>query len=235
MFRVSALVFVPLLAVVAFAVMPVAAQAEEGHWYKNGVISPEGQASPIVSWGGATNVVQTSAIGEINCRTVSGGTIENPKGGGRGGGHLSGGTFFECKSPGCEKAAAETGLPLTVIVYGSFWPWHIWIIIWGGGPFLEMGTPFTAFGEHSSGEMVENASCETPPGFEPHVVGASATFEGELDPKIKNGTTASKPSQLTFEGAKSGALHSEIGGEGTLSGSIKFEGYNGQELITAGT
>jgi hypothetical protein len=68
---------------------------------------------------------------------------------------------------------------------------------------------------------------------------ADAVFEGELKPEIGvaktanlNGTKASAPSRAKFNGASTGALHSELFGEGTNSGEVKYLGYNEQEVIT---
>jgi hypothetical protein len=237
--------FAPLLAIAAFAVMPVAAQAAagEGHWFVGGSILKEGVKTPTVTWGGSTNLSQTSNIGEINCRGVGGGTIENPKGGTAGVGTTDLSNFFECKSLGCEKAAGETGLPLTsyAITNAGERGWANKIT--GTSPEFNqtIGEEFTAFTTYPDPttahphEIMALVTCETPPGFEPHVVGVAATFQGELKPKIgpgQNGTSSSKPSAVTFSGASTGALHSSIGGEGTNSGQVKYEAYNTNNLVT---
>jgi hypothetical protein len=236
---------VSVAAVAAFAVMPVVAQAAVPRWYSNGT-EVKATPVPIVSWGGSTNLSQTSNIGEINCRGVGGGTIKNPASATAPGEGLSAeSTFFECKSAGCEAAAKEDGIPLTsyaITLDGTGAPEGrplAWKNVLTGGPAPEIGEtigePFSGtFGAPTPGEIVADVNCETPPGFSPHIVGVAAKFEGELNPKIVNGASAgSKPSQAEFKGAATGALHSEIGGEGTNSGKVKFEGYNGQELITA--
>jgi hypothetical protein len=66
-------------------------------------------------------------------------------------------------------------------------------------------------------------------------VGVSFTEQGQVSPNIgpgQNGTSSAKPSMLTFSGASTGALHSELAGENTFSGPLKYLGYNSQELIT---
>jgi len=235
----------PLVVVAAFAVMPVAAQAAAPHFYSAGTEIKPGTVVPVVSWGGKTNLSQTSNIGEINCRGVGGGTLENPVGGGAGEGISRESTFFECKSEKCEKAATEDGIPLTPYATTNEGTNALegkplaWKNILTGGPGATeisetIGEPFSGtFGKPTAGEIVADVNCETPPGFEPHIVGVAAKFEGELNPKMKNGAKeGSKPSEAVFSGAPTGALHSEVGGEGTNSGSVKFEGYNLQELIT---
>jgi hypothetical protein len=89
--------------------------------------------------------------------------------------------------------------------------------------------------------MVRKVSCETPPGYEPSSVLYSETLEGQLEPEIGaaaagtlNGTSSSKPSGIRYAGSSSGALHSQLGGEATSSGTVKYMGYNGQEVLTVG-
>jgi len=259
--------FAPLLAIVAFAVMPVAAQALP-HWNSEKVKLTAGVKIPVISWGGTTNLSQTSAIGEINCKGVGSGYVENPETPveGAGVGKSQESTFWECKSAGCEKAAGETGLPLTsyATTDAGHFSWEAssgtsanpegWsnLLEDAGAPPIEekIGEPFTSLTEYpkekagepsngiggpaKAGEIMALVTCETPPGFAPHVVGVSATFQGELHPTIKNGATqCDKASEVEFKAAASGALHSAVGGEGTNSGRIKFCGYTSQNLITA--
>jgi hypothetical protein len=99
------------------------------------------------------------------------------------------------------------------------------------------------------GEPWETYKTPSPPGMmrETQICEIAATkeafftfiFEGEYKPEIGkaktanlNGTSASKPSLVKFEGASTGELHSEAGGEGPAMGSLKYLGYNEQELIT---
>src|SRR5262245_58009415 len=90
----------PLLAIAALAVMPVAAQAETQHWYRNGAKLAEATVNPIVMWGGKVDLSQTSAgLGEIHCKSAAGGTIENPTGGLAGIGRTNAYVFYECKAP----------------------------------------------------------------------------------------------------------------------------------------
>jgi hypothetical protein len=244
-------------ALLALAIATTTAQAAVvPRWYSNHVEIKPGVAIPIVTWGGSANLSQTSEVGEVNCRTVGAGTIVNPVGGGAGEGKTDESTFFECKCAGCEAAGKEMGIPLDIYVYattnGGTGPQEekplAWKNLLTGGPGdteigETIGEPFSGtFGAPTAGEIVVRESCETPPGFSPHIVGLAVTFEGELKPKIVNGAAAgSKPSQVAFSGAATGALHAELGGgeqtqqrgEGTNSGKVKFQGYNGQELITA--
>ena len=105
----------PLTVFAALAVTPVAAQAAGAlvqKWHHPGRRQTD---SGRELGRERQNLSQTSAIGEINCRGVGGGTIENPTGGGAGKGQTWESTFFECKSAGCEKAAERNGTPVDVI------------------------------------------------------------------------------------------------------------------------
>jgi hypothetical protein len=104
MFKKLFIGLTPLLAIAALAVMPVVAQAAIQHWYVNGVKATEGEQIPVVWFGNEVNLNQTSpGFGEVNCRTVGGGTIENPVGGGAGVGSMNAVSFYECKGAQCEE------------------------------------------------------------------------------------------------------------------------------------
>ena len=80
------------------------------HWYKDKVKLKQGVALPIVSWGGAINVAQSGGLGEVNCKTVAAGSVENPVGGGSGVGKTQTSAFYECKEPVCEAEVAASPL-----------------------------------------------------------------------------------------------------------------------------
>src|SRR5262249_14503231 len=71
------------------------------HWYRNGTKLAEGTVVPIVVFGGKINLSQQNALGGPDCKTVAGGTIENPVGGGAGVGRTNSLNFYECKAPSC--------------------------------------------------------------------------------------------------------------------------------------
>jgi len=242
----------PLVAIVAFAVMPMAAQAATQHWYKNGSILPQGESEPVVTFGGSTNLSQISAIGEINCRGVGGGVIENPAGGGAGIGKTNNSSFYECAAPECEKAVAEKfgtvgrGTATTQNTPSSTkepafpgWTNVLEESTVGGVSSIreKIGEPFVTFKTPSPPGMIRaTVNCEIAP---TKTVIISAVFEGELKPEIGaaktgnlNGTSGANPSKAKFNGASTGALHSEAGGEGVNFGNVKFLGYNEQELIS---
>jgi hypothetical protein len=246
----------PLLAVVALAVMPVAAQAVNQHWYSNGVIMPSGEVSPFVLWGNEINLnLHTEKLGEVNCRTTGAGTIENLGGGQPGAGSLTALTFYECKAPFCEEdILKKTGLP------GRLWPlvenipaavdgiserrftgWFLGLqeqIVEGVNSVrLAIGEEWLKFQTPSPAGMIRIAlRCEIAATGQ---VGSEPILEGELKPEIGvaklgnlNGTSAGAPSQIHFQEAD-GFLHSVEAGLSTFNaGNLKYLGYNHQELIT---
>src|SRR5262249_54195430 len=77
----------PLVVVAALLVMPAASQAactapNCPHVYKNGVKSAEGKELHTLAWG-TLHLKTTVAIGEVECRNVFTGVLENPVGGGQ--------------------------------------------------------------------------------------------------------------------------------------------------------
>jgi hypothetical protein len=246
----------PLFAIAAFAAMPVAAQAEIQHWYRNGVLLPEGTAMPFVTFGNRINLNQKSALGEVNCKTAGGGTIENPTGAGAGIGGMTALAFYDCKAPQCEEAVLkEFGLEgrewveaknISASINGHperrFVPWLMQLeesIVEGiNSVRLRIGVPWGGIFETPSppgmiriSQACEIAASETPLN--------QFTSEGELKPEIgvafkgnMNGTSPGKPSFYTFQGPSTEALHSMAVGLVTYTNSLKYLGYNEQELIT---
>jgi hypothetical protein len=237
------------------AVMPVAAQAEPKHWHKSGVRLAEGESIPIVMFGGETNFSQ-QLIGEVNCRTVGGGTIENPVGGGPGVGRTNELASYECKAPTCEaEVMAKFGvLGRATITWQNnpaatkepaFPGWSDVLeesTVAGVSSIREkIGEPFVTYKTPSPPGLIrETNTCEVSSTKEALI---AAIYEGEYKPEIGaakkgnlNGTSGAKPSAMRFEGNSTGVLHSQATGEANGLGSVKYLGYNEQELITvAGT
>jgi hypothetical protein len=242
----------PLLALAALAVMPAAAQAVTQHWYKNGTKLEVGTSEPIVTFGGEINLSQTSALGEINCRQVGGGSVENPTGGGAGIGRTDSVDFFECKAPQCEaeihakfgvegRGTATTQNNLAATQEPSAVGWNNELeesVVAGVSSIREkIGEPFVSFKTPSPPGMIRaTIECQIVP---TKTTATRAVFEGELKPEIGvakaanlNGTSAASPSLARFNGASTGALHSEVASEGTNTGITKFLGYFHQDVIT---
>jgi len=211
-------------------------QGTEGicNWYRTGTMLPAGKPDVIFMSGGFTNgsLSQTSTLGDISCKTVDFGTVENPSGGGAGIGKLFGFGFYSCSAPKCEKEAEEqSGKPGRATVTALNLPWNQ-SLSEGGSPDSvrdHIGIPFSGtFGAPLPGEVEARVVCEV---IATGKQVATATFEGELEPEIGIGTgpspglNGSSPAEISFTGGSSGALHSELGGEDTFNGSIKYVAY----------
>jgi hypothetical protein len=235
--------------------MPVAAQAVTQHWYQNGVLATAGEEIPIVTFGNEVNVSMTGSLGEINCKGVGGGVIDNPVGGGAGEGKSNSSSFYECKSEMCEKeilakfAVPGRGTATTQNAPSStkepaFPGWTDLLeesTVGGVSSIREkIGEPFVTFKEHSPPGMIRmTVDCTIAPTGQ---VASEAIFEGEVKPEIGaakagslNGSSAATPSQVSFGGVPGGVqpMHSIIiVGEQRWSGNLKYLGYFHQELIT---
>ncbi len=88
------------------------------HWFKGGTRVKEGTRLAVVSWGSAVNVTQNGPNGEISCKTVSAGYVENPLGaisrtgeeGPAGAGATEASSYYECGAPQCEAEIAASSL-----------------------------------------------------------------------------------------------------------------------------
>jgi hypothetical protein len=232
------------------ALMPVAAQAELKHWYQNGGLMTAGEETPIVMFGNEVNLSQF-VVGEVNCKTVGGGTIENPVGGGAGIGRTNSFNFYECKNVACEEEVLKK---FGVLGRGRFttennpaatqepafpgWSNVLEESTVGGVSSIreKIGEPFVTFKTPSPpGMLRETQICEVPSTSQ-HLF--DVIYEGEYKPEIGvaktgnlNGTKAGAPSQFKFNGASTGELHSNVG-TSTGQGNLKYLGYFHQELIT---
>ncbi len=200
------------------------------NWYSTKEIVPAGKKEVIFMSAGFTNanLVQTSTLGAISCKTVDFGTIENPGGGGAGVGKIFGFGFYSCSAPKCESEAEEQfGEPGRATVTALNLPWDQSLAEDGTPDSVRdhIGVPFSGtFGSPSPGEVDVKVVCEV---IATGKQVKAANFEGELEPEIGIATGPAPglngdPSEISFAGASSGALHSEVGGEGTYSGSVKY-------------
>jgi len=143
-----------------------------------------------------------SAVGTITCENSSVGYVDNPVGGG------NGQDATETFNPtSCTSACPE---PIKVIAKGLPWPSE-----------LEEPEP-GVIRDKFTGIEVE-IICP--------IAGIDVVFSGENKPKVKNGTSASKPTLDVF-GPGSGELTS-VAGPGKTTGEAKTEGYEAQEVLTA--
>jgi hypothetical protein len=208
---------VPLLAVAALATMPAASQAACTppacpHVYKNGVISPEGKKLQIIGWG--TLKLTNPTLGEVECHNVGAGYAENPVGGGTAAGKLEANYDYECLSAHC---TALGGKAIESTAEGL--PWLEELIEPEAGVFrIKIGKK-----GKEPGSIIVKTNC----------VGVfTETFFGEQRPKILNNGKAigSAPGEGEFD-AGAGELESQFFGGGKTAGTLKGEGYVGEELI----
>jgi hypothetical protein len=233
------------------AVMPVATQAATQHWYKSGASLEPGVEVPIVIFGGEVNLEQQNGLGGPNCKTVGAGTVQNPVGGGAGVGRTNSLFRYECKAPKCEEEVKlQTGLEgrATITTENNpaatkepaFPGWNDALeesTVEGVSSIREkIGEPFVTFKTTSPPGMIRVTEDCTIAANEQVLV--EAIEEGEQKPEIGaakkgnlNGTGAAKPSEMRFEGKSTGAMHGGAGEE-PWSGTLKYLGYNEQEIIT---
>jgi hypothetical protein len=119
----------PLLAVAAFAVIPVAAQAT-GHYYSNGLKIAEGSKKTVIEWGTITLAggIESAPCGARNtawhltCHTAATGTVENPVGGLRGVGATEAYAAYQCESENAVPTGTVARLMPEKIENGVGWP-----------------------------------------------------------------------------------------------------------------
>ncbi len=227
--------FAPLLVIASLAVTS-AAQAAGPHYYKNKTIIAEGSQVATVGWG---TLALNSPAGDVSCHNAAAGYVENPKGGGPGVGLTQQFATWDCSQSTGEcktvAGAVETRVIGTSLVgeksieplgaVGTGWP-----------SVLESPEEGVVRSNTSTGAAETEKVKVSGVKFECYVGGAFAgeiVFYGHSIPKLKNGSTAAKPTLVEF-GAGSGELEA-LGGavKGSTTGKTTEMGYTEQELITA--
>ena len=207
-------VLASLLAATAFAVMPVAAQAEP-HVYKNGSIQKEAKPLPTIAWG--ILHLKNTTLGEVTCKNLFAGNVENPTGGGAAVGTLFAFDPYECESASC-KALGGTKIE----VKSENLP-YVGVVTEPSAGVFRMKTGVSKV-KGAAGNVQFLVNCEKV---------TKPIFFGEQAPLIQNNGFAigSGPGEEELlPDAGTGALESEIG-EGKTEGKVKVEGYNAEELI----
>jgi hypothetical protein len=214
----------PLLAIAAFAMAPVTAQAAPHYWI-NGAKVKEGAAfvKTAIAWGNITLTGTAGSIlgAHITCHNAAGGTLENPSGGGAGGGLVQQFAPF-----GCEQEKICPAKATGVAVNPELLPWH---------NVLTEETVGTIRQETLDPKV--DIVC-----FEAGITIAELRFKVEPPekgqrPKSVEGTSALHPGVLEFD-AGSGELTLEGSGglaKGKTEGAGKLLGYNSQELLEVHT
>jgi hypothetical protein len=216
------------LAVIAFAVMPAAAQAAP-HFYSNGVILPEesggpGEGKDVISFG--TLVLTSGTIGVITCLHEYGGDVYNSVGGGAGEGKIDAFVAYDCTNEVCETTlkSKQELLPEGLEKFGE-WETKLTEVV--------AGKIRLKWGNSTSGSPTQIKFLISCPENPVEKLGKIATkSKGELSPLTETGTAiGSAPSKLHFE-KEAGELEIEAKKEGKVEGTLKTMGYEGGELIS---
>jgi len=204
----------PLLATVAFAVLPVAAQATP-HWFKNNVKMAEGTKALQVLSGKLTLKTVVGGSGEVTCQNVVGAVVENPTGEGPGKDETQSFNPYSCVASTC---------PLFAEVLAEKLPWPseleetevsvgVWRDLTSGVKVNVLCWESKAAKELNESEARKGEPVTAKPLGNLVSVGANK-------PEVKHGTSCAHPGFLEFD-AGSGELEAE-GSSGTVLG--KTEG-----------
>jgi PKD domain len=183
------------------------------HVYTNGGKVAEAEKVRTIGWG--TLKLTNAIIGEVECREVNAGYLENPTGGGAAIGKIQAFAPYECTSESC-KALGGTAIEATAEALS----WSTEATEAEAGAFrMRTGNRIKA-----AGAVFLRVNC---------VGKINAQLTGEDLPKILNNGSAigSKPGQVEFDQPGSGELESGAVGPGKISGRFKIEGYEEEELI----
>jgi len=219
--------FAPLLAIVSLAMTVAPAQAAP-KYKKNGTVISVGTQVQTIGWG---TLALNSPAGDVSCHNAAAGYVENK--GGVGAGQTQQFSTWDCSQSTGEcktvPGVVETRVHGTSVVGAAV------------EPLGSVGTGWPSVLEESEGIIKSNtttgsASPLSGVVFECYVGGAFAgeiVFYGHSTPKVKNGTTGTKPTHVEF-GLGSGELEA-LGGavKGTTTGHTTEEGYEEQELISS--
>jgi hypothetical protein len=226
----------PLVAIAAFAVMPVAAQAVP-HYLKNAKpLTAGAPGTPTIGW--STALTLSSPAGIVSCQNAVGGEVSNPAGGGAGVGATLQFATWNCKQSSGECKSVPGVVETRVVGTSLVGEKAVLLGAAGTGWPSELEEPEAGLIRNNTktGSAAGAGKPVTGVKFECYVGGAFAgeiVFYGSSTPKNVNGTSAAHPSKAEF-GPGSGELEA-LGGavKGTTTGKVKFLGYEEQELITA--
>jgi hypothetical protein len=217
----------PLLATVAFMVIPAASQAEP-HVYKNGLIGAEGKKVREIAWG--TLKLNNSTLGEVECHNVFAGYAENPAGGGAAKGQVQGFYPYECVDATCTTVLGGKAIHVTP---GKL-PWSAVV-------FENAKKEFRQKTGHKGPTKNVKPNEITEPEFIDFTVNCEGVttpeFFGEQDPLLQNNAIAigAGPGEEQLEAEsvnpESKDLESELVGTGSTTGKVKVEGYGAEEEL----
>jgi len=223
----------PLLAIAAFAVMPVAAQAAP-HWYSEGTpIAETGEQIPVIEWGNLT----LKGAAELSCHNAIGGYIDNPAGGGAGVGGTEAFATWNCVASyacpeGSRPGAAPSLLPWTGVLEEVSSKLRVQSakVPGAGGTRVIIGctAPHANEGSNAVGEVTAGTA---------FIVGKQ--ISQPLAPNgAKKGTSALHPGFAEFDVGTPGSGKLEAEGSsgavlGTTEGKVNILGFEHQEHVWA--
>jgi hypothetical protein len=231
----------PLLALAAFAVMPVAAQAT-GHYYSNGLKIAEGSKKTVIEWGTLTlaGVKGGTLPNHVTCHIAAGGTVENPVGGGAGVGATEAFVSYQCESENIGAKGTVTTIKAERIPpcsRGSRCPANGvgWPNVLTEPEAEKWRTESSKVELQIAGWLAEEPETRVAGERFVEIGGFGTETPGEgLRPETHKGTNAGHPGSVVF-GAGSGELQAEVRGtELTVKpeGEVKTLGYLNQEMIS---
>jgi RHS repeat-associated protein len=221
----------PLIATLAFAMVPTAAQAAP-QWYSEGSkIEENGEKIPVVEWGNLT----LKGAAELSCHNAIGGYVENPAGGGAGKDATEAFATWNCVAnyecpAGSRPGAAPSELPWTGTLEEVSGKVRIQSAktVGAGGTRVVIGctAPHANEGSIAIGEVTAGTA---------FIVGKQVSQP--LAPSgTKKGTSALHPGFAEFDVGTPGAGKLEAEGSeggvvGTIEGTVKLLGFEHQEHI----
>jgi alpha-tubulin suppressor-like RCC1 family protein len=188
-------------------------RAASAHVYKNGAIGTEGKKVRMLAWG--TLKLTNSSLGEVECRDVMAGYLEDPTSGASAVGETQALSPYECVSASCTTLGGSA-----IEVSPENLPWSAELTETEEGGFrIRSGNRLKA-----TAAVVEQVNC---------VGKLNAQFSGEDAPKFLNNglTIGAFPSEAEFDQPGSGELENEASGGLNSGGKLKVEGFAAQELI----
>jgi len=238
-------VLAPVIAVAALAAMPAVSQAAP-HYYRNGVLIPEGVKVPTLEWG-TLGIEPAPQLGiPTPCANVAGGFVENPMGGEAGVGATEDLATYRCENAECpagliELAGKEYEKVFEITYPPQDLPWPSVLIEPEAGKFrVDTSGVVEQIGCYATPLTRAEGERETPSGpgeDELLPLGATVTCvttpqEHEQTPLVEKGASAGSPSKLVFD-TKAGTLSCAGGAfESVTHKSLKLVGYTASELIT---
>jgi hypothetical protein len=178
------------------------------HWSKNAVQLAPGEKTNTIGWG--TLTLESSA-GSTVCHSAQAANVENTVAAGTQETRLL--ATWECKAIGGKCAGSEARLSAKNL------PWTATAPEEGPGLFRQEFSGVEMASEcYAGGKLTESLTFKT---------GPVLTETGTWTPRVLNGTSATKPSEVFFD-TSSGHLYAESEGKaiaGTTTGKVKFVGY----------